>query len=526
MTTIQPQRLEWRDDVLSDGCRLFMDGRPSNVIKLPVGSIEHDTYVTDVLELKEPQVVSDVIAMDRAAVIRTVGNRRIAHRSHEEIIAAMQMDVADDEGNHNPFGSSSNTQGDHAYDFGLHGTASGSTPTSPGKGNIRWGRIILTCGIAVGLIGGGVFGINAILNNTKPLEEQTISAEQTRPVIQGSTTSKLGALDPSGAVETVPAGWSKDAKWKFELTSKSIAVSGFKVGVLLSDGKSVTILDPNTGETRVSVEVKGVPKFVASTRLGQSDNLAIVWKIADTLYTWNHETNQVQYYHLSVDSQVDTSGTGTLVRQDKVAYTLTDQGLKRIAGDGREVAVDGPDITSSTFSGPITVRDLEGNIKSESLLDPPQPGLVVNQWHGVGTGHAFISWRSSSSDPDDPKTALTLAVHDVNTGEVTAQVKTTVAEVKGVKALYGGGSLEAAVGPYLFSLKDGSLILNGSSELKKFILILGNYGYAQSKAGGVLTFVGKDKQKLITPNFPITILDDGSSVVRVSPTVIALLPKG
>lgn len=531
MTNIDPRRLEWRDDTINRGfCRLHMDGRASNVIKTDMGVMEHDTFPTDLHELRIPEVLETLVMMERHGVIRTTGRLHIKHRTTEEIQALMQdtssIPVITPEMSgayqHRPEA----TTGSGTGNFSIPSMGVAETHQKEGS-SIRWGRVALIGALTVSLIGGGAWAITNVMGGSgQALAESPASTHsEEAPVVSGTTTSRLGRTDPGAKVETIPIGWTDQAKWRFSLDSKSIAVSGFQDGIVISDSNSLTILNPENGSTIISVDIKGVPKFIASTTYGDNDT-GIVWRIGNTLYAWSKGSGEVVYYRLSPDAQVDTDGTGTLVKQNGVSYTLMDYGLKRIVGsEGREIAVDGDHIISSKWSGPITIRDVEGNDVSESLIDPPEAGMVVNQWHGAGTGYAFISWRTSNSDPGDPKTPVTLAVHDVNTGKVVSQVKSTVELTTKVQALYGGASKEVAVGPYLFSLGDGKLLVDASADVNKFLLILSDHAYGQNKKGGVLTYIGKDKQELITPNMPITVLKDGSSVARVSPTTLALLPK-
>lgn len=563
---IKPDDLNWRQESPTDPTErlIYQKSEPTSIIRNDDGVVRRDTLPAQIPLFDYPWALGRVRDLDAQGLIPRIGGYRVTFEEDDEEIAEGEPSWHD-----KPFNAAFEPEtyerpsrfgvpsGDETLDHRPTMTAeeAESLPTvskwavpdgaeapqpikrqkpakqrkdrMPNRQRRRIAMLSIGAVVLAGAVTGGVVYGQTIFGGPSI---DSSEAKESDNVVKGTRVSEVGEIVDGAAIEIAPVGWTaENPEWTFQFEGSTIAANAFNNGVFVSNAKSVTILDSITGETKVSLDIKGVPKFVSDATFG-ADDRGLVWRTGNMLYLWSSESNKVVYYILTDSVTVNTTGSGALVKAESKSHVATMEGLHPIEEtDGTEIAVDKDTVIASGWSGPIELKNIETGETTSSLIQPPSPGMVVNLWHGAGYGKVYLSWRDPGQ-VNDSEAEVIVASHDASTGEVIAQttaISGRVSKTEKVAALFGQGGELTSIGPILFDTQTGELVTNAQDVVRDFRVVLGQYAYGDNLGeSGVTTYVGAEKQPKITGTMPIAVLEDGSAIVRTSDNTISrLLPE-
>lgn len=518
MDSLDPSKMEWGEGQFGP-YRLFYDGEPSSIIKeAGTNEITRDPFPSNVYLLESDEALDEVIALDSLDIIPL---SQIAPQAVEPDLTFSQIE--------NTVGSSPApvVVGGTANKWSINPNADfREQEPSPQKGISRRG--ILLGGMGLLVLGGGGYAASkgAFRGDANAAESPGVTTEAAMEVtpVTASDAASMGKLVDTKAVDRkyAPTGFNpKDVKWSFQFNSANIAASAFQEGVFLSNGNEIVILDPMTGETKVSIDVDGIADFVNPTALANGEDAprGLAWKIGNSLYLWTDD-NRISRTPIDPQANMSSMGRSVMVKQGGVSYSFTHDGLKKIMGsDGNEIALDHEWVISSGWNGPIIRKKIDGSSSTSNLIQPPKVGMTIETWHGAGHGKAAIGWRG-----EDDK--VILGITDAATGAVLDSVESTLEAIDQKRMKIGQGWKAFSVGPYLFDLDSGRIILDASKDANEFMSINQFTSYASRKnERGVITYVKKKRDDRITPSIPLAILDNGMAVARTAGDRVSLLGK-
>ena len=523
--SLDPNLLEWGAvNNLDKNRRLYYEGEPSSIIKMSNGAITTDPFPSEIPLLGYSWSVGKVTEYDNQGAIRygEIGLQQQGEFDSSFSVPEIVHNESSSAGSRFVLSSTSV--------LGQEGPAPSkwesikSPPKAKGGARTdssRRGFLIGSLTVGVLVIGGAVTGVTILNGNNKAEAESTAPSNQT---IASGKNSPLGTLK-SGKVETVALGWAADKPvWTFQLKNTATAISSFDHETVLASGSNLTILSNKDGSTIESIDIGGLPTLIADSTFGDKDR-GIVWRISDTMYLWSANSKKVIQFDIDSGAVVSTSGTGTLIKTDTLSAVPTMSGLIPVPNsDGTEISTDGDNVVASSWNGPVKLRNLTTGKTSQQLITPPEPGLVINNWFGAGSGVFVLSWKDPKLATDD-KTPVTVSVHSIEDGKSRSSFSTTIGNTKSQSLMFGQGNKEFALGPLLFDTESGKLLVDASEDIKSFQVITDHFSYGTNKKGGVSSFINGKPQTKVTATTPLAVTEQQEAIVRVSSDTIARLRK-
>lgn len=280
---------------------------------------------------------------------------------------------------------------------------------------------------------------------------------------QAPTRSPLTVAD---ATTPVP-GFSSEAAWNAEVPQNA-SVTATSRGVLVVDGDDLTILDPKDGSVRYTDTHDEPITFAADTEVG--GRKALVWQYGTEARALQDGSSTAIEYELPRNAQLSSAGTSVLIRDGNALSTLGPEGLTPIptpAPGTTPMALDGDELISAPFEGPIIRTDITTGDQTEVPLESPGDGLEITQWKSAGHGLAISIWGAPGATVNSGH-RLQLVVHSLEDGAVSSVNEVSSAEVGESPWVRGQGYQLAQVGPYLYSLDTGLLVLDGTESGMQF----------------------------------------------------------
>lgn len=279
--------------------------------------------------------------------------------------------------------------------------------------------------------------------------------------------------------ETTPRGYLPQSEWTIPIPDKGRVFAANPAAVTLTS-KTLTLYSTNDGAKIREVKLNEPVEYISETTIG--DEPGIVWRTGKTLHAWTEkigEKGEIIDAELGDKATVSDNGDKLLIVTDGQPATLDTEGLVDLSRDGdlTPMAVDAEGLVSGGFDTPVHITDMEGSTRSVNLK-PPQDGHRIHSWITAGHGHTATLW---AADPEstDPKQEVTMAIHDLESGEITAQITKPYEDLKpddlstkendGLRWITGQGALTATYGNYVFSLRDGTFVteLPGEFDVTK-----------------------------------------------------------
>ena len=316
--------------------------------------------------------------------------------------------------------------------------------------------------------------------------------------------------------EPVP-GFGHRAAWEHKVPAGA-SVTASDRGVLIIDGKNLKVLDPYNGQTKYETTANGQLEFAVDTRI-ESKN-ALVWRIGDSAYALLDGEKDAREYKLPASARMSSAGTHVLIKSGNQLSTFGMDGLKQLPTPDpgtTPMALDGDALISARFAGPLIATNVEtGEVKKVSL-EKPAEDLHVIRWVSAGHGKVVTLWGEAGSSVSSGH-RIQVVVHHVDTGKIASTVTTSTDSVGEANWVRGQGYQLATFGPYMFSMKDGLLVQDGTVDDVAFneprgnitpatvdgaqALITDNVAY---RSNAKLLAVGKDESFAIVRSNPETI---------------------
>ena len=337
-----------------------------------------------------------------------------------------------------------------------------SAPRKPARSRARpkmRGMTVPGLVLAVLLIGAlGAYFIPTIIGSPGSSAPESISPA-------GGSTAQT-SLKISDTDDPVP-GYSGTPRWESKI-STTASVTASTRGVLVIDGNKLTVLDPITGTERYGTSVSQRPSFAVDTKIG--DRGTLLWRIGNEAFALFDGEKAPIAYTLPNDARLSSAGTSVLIKSGNDLFTFADTGLNKLATPppgSTPMAVDGPQVFSAEFAGPLIVTDGATGKSNQVTLEKPGDGLKVIRWVSAGHGKVVTLWGVPGSTTSSGH-KIQLVVSDASSGKIASTVTTTTDSVGEANWIRGQGYLRAVIGPYLFNMEDGLLVHDGSGDDVRF----------------------------------------------------------
>lgn len=291
----------------------------------------------------------------------------------------------------------------------------------------------------------------------------------------------------SQAPESIPAAHGAATQQSLSMATGSSAVPGFEAtpaweetippdasvtatarGVVVVTNSQLQVLDARTGQQRFETDIDEPPSFAVDTVIdGRS---ALVWRIGDRAFALVDGSQQPYEYELPRGARISSAGTNVLIKNGDELSTFARDGLTRLptpAAGSTPMALDGGELVSATFAGPLTVTDVESGEERTLDLEAPRDDLQIIRWVTAGHGKVVTLWGQPGASTNSGH-RIQLVVHSLSDGTIASTVSTTTDAVGEADWVRGQGYQLAVIGPYLFSMEDGLLVRDGSESNARF----------------------------------------------------------
>ena len=291
----------------------------------------------------------------------------------------------------------------------------------------------------------------------------------------------------SQAPESIPAAHGAATQQSLSMANGSSAVPGFEAapaweetiplhasvtatsrGVVVVTNSQLQVLDARTGQQRFETDIDEPPSFAVDTVIDGRPSL--VWRIGDSAYALVDGSHGPYEYELPSGARISSAGTNVLIKNGDELSTFARGGLTRLptpAAGSTPMALDGGDLISATFAGPLTVTDVESGEERTLDLEAPRDDLQIIRWVTAGHGKVVTLWGQPGASTNSGH-RIQLVVHSLSDGTIASTVSTTTDAVGEADWVRGQGYQLAVIGPYLFSMEDGLLVRDGSESNARF----------------------------------------------------------
>lgn len=291
----------------------------------------------------------------------------------------------------------------------------------------------------------------------------------------------------SQAPESIPAAHGAATQQSLSMANGSSAVPGFEAapaweetiplhasvtatsrGVVVVTNSQLQVLDARTGQQRFETDIDEPPSFAVDTVIDGRPSL--VWRIGDRAYALVDGSHEPYEYELPSGARISSAGTNVLIKNGDELSTFARGGLTRLptpAAGSTPMALDGGDLISATFAGPLTVTDVESGEERTLDLEAPRDDLQIIRWVTAGHGKVVTLWGQPGASTNSGH-RIQLVVHSLSDGTIASTVSTTTDAVGEADWVRGQGYQLAVIGPYLFSMEDGLLVRDGSESNARF----------------------------------------------------------
>lgn len=289
-------------------------------------------------------------------------------------------------------------------------------------------------------------------------------APESIPAANGAATQQSLSMATGGA--PVP-GFQATPSWE-ETIPLHASVTATARGVVVVTNSQLQVLDARTGQQRFETDIDEPPSFAVDTVIDGRPSL--VWRIGDRAYALVDGSHEPYEYELPSGARISSAGTNVLIKNGDELSTFARGGLTRLptpAAGSTPMALDGGDLISATFAGPLTVTDVESGEERTLDLEAPRDDLQIIRWVTAGHGKVVTLWGQPGASTNSGH-RIQLVVHSLSDGTIASTVSTTTDAVGEADWVRGQGYQLAVIGPYLFSMEDGLLVRDGSESNARF----------------------------------------------------------
>ena len=155
-----------------------------------------------------------------------------------------------------------------------------------------------------------------------------------------------------------------------------------------------------------------------------------------------------------------------LIKSGNKLSTFGADGLENVPtpqAGSTPMAIDNDELFSSDWNGPVKAKNIKSGEERSIDLESPGDELKIIDWISAGHGKAITLWGEQGASTNSGH-RIQLVVHSLEDGSILSTVTTTT-DIVGEKSWVRGQAGERAyIGPYLFDLESGLLLMDVSSR--------------------------------------------------------------
>ncbi|GAA1524337.1 hypothetical protein [Brevibacterium permense] len=311
---------------------------------------------------------------------------------------------------------------------------------------------LVLIGLAILMI--GAFVVPNIVPVDSPDTPQTIGSEQ-----QVNPASELSV----DSTQDVVPSYDNSPTWEAEVPKRA-SVTASDRGVLLVDDNRLEVLDADTGKSRYKAKISESPTFAVDTVI--DGRPALLWQSGNTAEALFDGDSKPTTYQLPEKARITSAGKSVLIKAGNKLSTFGAKGLEDVPtpqAGSTPMAIDDDEIISSDWNGPVTAKNIETGDERSIKLESPGDELKIIDWISAGHGKAITLWGEQGASTNSGH-RIQLVVHSLDDGSILSTVTTTT-DIVGEKSWVRGQAGERAyIGPYLFDLETGLLLMDVSSR--------------------------------------------------------------
>ena len=311
---------------------------------------------------------------------------------------------------------------------------------------------LVLIGLAILMI--GAFVVPNIVPVDSPDTPQTIGSEQ-----QVNPASEL-SVDKTKDI--VPS-YDNSPTWEAKVPKRA-SVTASDRGVLLVNDNRLEVLDADTGKTRYKTKIDQSPTFAVDTVI--DGRPALLWQAGDTAEALFDGESKPKSYQLPEKARITSAGKSVLIKSGNKLSTFGADGLEDVPtpqAGSTPMAIDDDELFSSDWNGPVKAKNIETGDERSIKLESPGDELKIIDWISAGHGKAITLWGEQGASTNSGH-RIQLVVHSLEDGSILSTVTTTT-DIVGEKSWVRGQAGERAyIGPYLFDLESGLLLMDVSSR--------------------------------------------------------------
>ena len=311
---------------------------------------------------------------------------------------------------------------------------------------------LVLIGLAILMI--GAFVVPNIVPVDSPDTPQTIGSER-----QVNPASEL-SVDKTKDI--VPS-YDNSPTWEAKVPKRA-SVTASDRGVLLVNDNRLEVLDADTGKSRYKTKIDESPTFAVDTVIdGQP---ALLWQSGNTAEALFDGESEPKSYQLPEKARITSAGKSVLIKSGNKLSTFGADGLENVPtpqAGSTPMAIDNDELFSSDWNGPVKAKNIKSGEERSIDLESPGDELKIIDWISAGHGKAITLWGEQGASTNSGH-RIQLVVHSLEDGSILSTVTTTT-DIVGEKSWVRGQAGERAyIGPYLFDLESGLLLMDVSSR--------------------------------------------------------------
>lgn len=311
---------------------------------------------------------------------------------------------------------------------------------------------LVLIGLAILMI--GAFVVPNIVPVDSPDTPQTIGSEhQVNPASELSVDS----------TQDVVPSYDNSPTWETKVPKRA-SVTASDRGVLLVGDNRLEVLDADTGKSRYKAKIDQSPTFAVDTVI--DGRPALLWQSGNTAEALFDGDSKPTTYQLPEKARITSAGKSVLIKAGNKLSTFGAKGLEDVPtpqAGSTPMAIDDDEIISSDWNGPVTAKNIETGDERSIKLETPGDELKIIDWISAGHGKAITLWGEQGASTNSGH-RIQLVVHSLDDGSILSTVTTTT-DIVGEKSwVRGQAGQRAYIGPYLFDLESGLLLMDVSSR--------------------------------------------------------------
>lgn len=311
---------------------------------------------------------------------------------------------------------------------------------------------LVLIGLAILMI--GAFVVPNIVPVDSPDTPQTIGSEQ-----QVNPASEL-SVDKT---QDVVPSYDNSPKWEAEVPEDASVTASDRGVLLVNDGR-LEVLDADTGKSRYKTKISESPTFAVDTVI--DGRPALLWQAGNTAEALFDGESKPKRYQLPEKARITSAGKSVLIKSGNKLSTFGADGLEDVPtpqAGSTPMAIDDDELFSSDWNGPVKAKNIETGDERSIKLESPGDELKIIDWISAGHGKAITLWGEQGASTNSGH-RIQLVVHSLDDGSILSTVTTTT-DIVGEKSWVRGQAGERAyIGPYLFDLESGLLLMDVSSR--------------------------------------------------------------